>query len=135
MKLPDAVLRELPAIVENETAWQNSLRLALPHLCPVMLHRQIPGLHEQAGGGWMQGAPKGAADLSGFARGGLRVEVEAKFAGRKLRPEQKRWQQICRSWGVLHLVVDGNDRELLLVQIERVADVLTTALAARGVLR
>lgn len=124
---------KLPVALDTEQAWQSALRLVLPRVLPVMLHRQIPGRHEQAGGGWMTGAPVGAADLSGWARGGLRVELEAKYGRGSLRPEQRRWMGVCRTWGVLYLVlryeVESDLRGNLIASITT----LSTALAERGV--
>ena len=101
--IPDDVRAALPERFETEQQFQNALRLALPRMLPVMLFRQVPGKHKQAEGAWMQGAPVGAADLTGWARGGLRVEIECKLAGR-LTSRQARWRDACAEWGVAHLV-------------------------------
>lgn len=130
--LPPDVLRSLPERLTDPTAWQNALRLALPRLCPIWLGRQIPGAHE-AKGGWLHGMPKGAADLTGMARGGLRVEIEAKLGSGRLEPDQKRWRKLCQSWGALHLVATANLTDRTVDQVLRFAAELNAALAARGI--
>lgn len=134
MQLPPDVLQKLPARLEDPTAWQAALHLALPRLCPVWFGRQITGKKKVERGGWMQGMPAGAADLTGFARGGLRIELEAKLGSGRLEPDQKRWRKVCQSWGVLHLVAHANHEEATVDQVLRVAVALNAALAARGVL-
>lgn len=133
MVIPEDVLKELPARFAGETPFQDALKLAVPRLLPVWLGRQIPGLHQQTGGGWMQGMPKGAADLTGMVRGGLRIEIEVKFADGKLSPAQKRWRTVCRSWGVLHLEAHADGSRPAGVEVLAFAQQLRTALLARGV--
>lgn len=107
-----AVELRLPAALESEQPWMQVLRLALPRLLPVKLFRQVPGRHKVERGGVMQGAPVGAADLTGYVVGpGRRIELEVKHsAGKhsagKLRPEQRRWLDACAADGVIALVVD-----------------------------
>ncbi len=132
--LPDDVVRILPATLTDPTAWQEALRACLPRVCPVILYRQITGTHKQEGGGWMRGMPKGAADLGGFARGGLGVQIEAKLGTGRPSPDQKRWRTVCRSWSVVHLFAHANTTDPTVDQVLRVAAELNDALAARGVL-
>jgi hypothetical protein len=133
LALPDDVLRILPATLTDPTAWQEALRAGLPRVCPVILFRQITGAHKQEGGGWMRGMPKGAADLGGFARGGLSVQIEAKLGSGRPSAEQKRWRAVCQSWGAVHLFAHANATDPTAAQVLRVAAALNAALAARGV--
>ena len=129
MVIPDDVLRALPSRVKNETEWQSAIRLALPRLCPMLLVRQIPGDHKEEGGGWLHGAPVGAADLGGWLEGGRAVQIECKFGRGKLSREQRRWQQTCFAWGVVHVVATGNAAESTVVQVVRVAEMVRAAVS------
>jgi len=135
IQLPDDVLAELPEHFTDPSEWQGALHLGLPRVCPVQLFRQITGKHKQQGGGWMRGMPKGAADLGGWARGGLTVQIEAKLGTGRLEPLQRRWRTQCAAWGVVHLVAHANHEDPPAEQVLRVAVALNAALAARGVLR
>ena len=127
MVIPDDVLRALPSRVANETEWQSALRIALPRLLPMLLIRQIPGDHKEEGGGWLHGAPVGAADLGGWIEGGRALQIECKFGRGKLSREQRRWQQTCFAWGVVHVVATGNGAEPTVVQIVRAAEMVRAA--------
>jgi hypothetical protein len=52
------------------------------------------------------GPPPGAADLTGIYRG-IRVEIETKAAGGKLRPEQELWRDMIRTHGGVYVAVWG----------------------------
>jgi hypothetical protein len=54
---------------------------------------------------WIQGAPAGAADLTGEVDGGLRLEVECKAQGGTQAPDQKKWQVRCERRGVIYVCV------------------------------
>lgn len=131
--LPPDVLRILPATLNDPSAWVESLRVGLPRVCPVILYRQITGTHKQEHGGWLHGMPKGAADLGGFARGGLAVQIEAKLGSGRPEPKQKRWRTVCGDWQVVHLFAHATTTDPTVDQVLRVAEVLNVALAARGV--
>lgn len=101
----------LPLVCESEQAFMQALRLALPRLLPVKLFRQVPGRHKVHRGGVMQGAPVGASDLTGYVLGSARrIELEVKHGAGKLRPEQRRWIEVCAADGVLALVVSYDPR-------------------------
>lgn len=54
---------------------------------------------------------KGQADLYGYERGtGRAVEIEVKLFG-KLTPEQERWRDWCREWGVRWLLLAARKEE------------------------
>lgn len=124
----------LPLVCDSEQAFMQVLRLALPRLLPVKFFRQVPGRHQVHRGGVMQGAPVGAADLTGYVIGpGRRIELEVKHGAGKLRPEQRQWIEVCASEGVLALVVaydiQGNTATNLVVA----ASMLAAAMIAGGV--
>lgn len=101
----------LPLWCESEQAFMQALRLALPRLLPVKLFRQVPGRHKVHRGGVMQGAPVGASDLTGYVVGSARrIELEVKHGVGRLRPEQRRWIEVCAADGVLALVVTYDPR-------------------------
>jgi hypothetical protein len=123
-----------PAHLDREQTWQNVLRLVLPRVLPVKLHRQQAGKHKVERGGVVQGAPVGAADLSGWVVGaGLRVEVEAKYGDGKLRPAQRQWLAVCAADGVVALVLTYDERASTLLNTQAAVDALRAALLARGV--
>lgn len=133
IELPDDVLAALPARFEAEQAWQNALLIALPRVLPVRLFRQQAGSHKVEGGGFVRGAPRGASDLTGWARGGLRLEIECKLdAGRTTR-EQHQWAAVATEWGCLVLPARGRSTRDTAPQIVTYAEALRAALMARGV--
>ena len=131
--LPPDVMDTLPPRVTCESDWQTALCLVLPRVLPLRLHRQIPGKKKVEHGGWMQGAPAGAADLSGWARGGLRLEIEAKYGSGKLRPEQLLWRKVCADWQVLHVVAHYDPADDLRTNLEAIARRVRKLLLDRGV--
>lgn len=54
---------------------------------------------------WIHLAPAGAADLTGYGPGGVRLEVEVKAARGRQRAEQRRWQGIMERAGVVYVLV------------------------------
>ena len=130
---PADVLKVLPPAAASEQEFQSAFWLAIPRVLPVFFHRQITGRHRQHRGGWMRGAPKGAADLSGWARGGLHIELEFKYDRALLSPAQKRWRTVCLGWAVVHRV-PRYDLSLTLVEnLTREARALRDELISRGV--
>lgn len=122
----------LPATVDAEQPWMQALRLVLPRVTALRLHRQVPGSHGMKRGGVMHGAPVGAADLSGWVRGrGLHVEVECKYGDGKLRPEQRRWLDIAAEEGCLALVLTYSPAHSLLVNLHVAVEAVHAALRAR----
>lgn len=131
-----ALLEEIaaPAHIDREQLWQNVLRLVLPRVLPVKLHRQQAGKHRVERGGIVQGAPVGAADLSGWVVGaGLRVEVEVKHGDGKLRPAQRAWLAACAADGVVALVLTYDENHTTLLNTETAIIAVRSALRARGV--
>lgn len=125
---------DLPLACDREQDWQNALRLVLPRALPVKLHRQQAGRHKVERGGVVQGAPVGAADLSGWVVGaGLRVEVEAKYGAGRLRPAQRQWLSVCAADGVVALVLTYDPAHSLLVNFHVAVEAMSAALRARGV--
>lgn len=122
----------LPERAITEQEWQSALRLVLPRLVPVLLFRQIPGKHRHERGAWMQGAPVGAADLTGWAKGGLRIELECKYGAGKTTSEQQRWLDVALSWGVVAFVARYETTDTLATNVLRVASALAIALSAEG---
>lgn len=146
---PPVTRRDLPALFEElnipaylarEQEWQTALRLVLPRLLPVKLIRQQTGNHKVEHGGYVQGAPVGAADLSGWVVGsGVRIELEAKYAdGEKTmlksrREAQRRWLAVCAEDGCVALVLTYDPAFDAHSNLESARDTLRAALLARGV--
>jgi hypothetical protein len=130
---PADVLEALPVAAATEQEFQGAYWVAIPRVLPVLFHRQITGRHRQARGGWMRGAPRGAADLSGWARGGLRIELEFKYADGPLTREQERWRSVCLGWGVVHRVPRYDVSLSLLENLTREARALRDELTGRSV--
>lgn len=94
------------AVLEQD--FQQALRLEVTRSLGgrVRLWRQPAGRFETKRGGWIDAAPVGAADLTGVISGtGVRLEVEAKGATTRVRPEQTQWQESMRAHGVVALQV------------------------------
>jgi len=53
---------------------------------------------------WIQGAPTGAADLSGILNDGRRLEIEVKAALGQQSPEQANWQRMIESRGGVYIL-------------------------------
>lgn len=53
---------------------------------------------------WIQGAPGGAADISGIIPGGVRLEVEVKAKKGRHEPDQKDWQRMILSAGGIYIL-------------------------------
>lgn len=131
---PIAAELRLPERADCETAWLNALWLVLPRVLPLRLHRQSTGTHVMKRGGALRGAPPGAADLCGWVVGrGLHVELEAKYDGGKLRPQQRRWLEAAQADGCVALVLTYDPRFRLLTNLYTAVDATHDALAARGV--
>jgi hypothetical protein len=126
----------LPERAEQESTYMNALRLALPRACPVKLFRQMPGFHEMKRGGAVHGAPKGAADLTGWIVAphpmrGLRVEIECKYGAGRTRPEQRAWLAVCAADGVVALVLTCDPALTLVANLHIAVEAVHAALRAR----
>ncbi len=124
----------LPLVCEDEQAFMQALRLALPRLLPVKFFRQVPGRRKVHRGGVMQGAPVGAADLTGYVIGpGRRIELEVKHGAGRLSPAQRQWIKVCASEGVLALVVAYDIQGDTATNLVVAASLLAGAMIAGGV--
>ena len=132
VNLPPDIAAVLPERAANEQEWQNALRLALPRLLDVRLFRVVTGAKRIARGGWMHGAPVGAADLNGYARGGRRIEIECKYGYGAVSAEQQRWIEAALAWGVVAMIARYQAEETLAENILRVAAAVAMALGAEG---
>ena len=57
---------------------------------------------------WIEGAPAGAADLTGI-HGGKRVEIEVKTEIGRPSAEQKLWAEMIRSKGGIYILARSAD--------------------------
>ncbi len=129
-----------PAHCDDEQPWMQVLRLALPRVLPVKLFRQQTGRHKVERGGIVQGAPVGAADLTGYVVGvGLRIEIECKYGDgerktdKKRLEAQRRWLAVCAADGCVALMLTYDERASTLLNVQAAVDALRAALLARGV--
>jgi hypothetical protein len=99
----------------REQDFQQQLRIALTAArLPVRLWRQPAGRLELARGGFVDAAPVGAADLTGFVTGtGVRFEVEVKGPRTPVTTEQVHWREVMRAAGVPALLVRYDGKLLL----------------------
>ena len=134
MPIPPDVLRALPEYCTSEAEWQAALVLVLCRVLPVRLFRQIPGKHKVQGGGWMRGAPVGAADLTGWVVGpGTRVEIECKWGDGPTSKAQRVWAREAKAAGCVVLSLRGRSELPTAVQVLLAADELGALLRDRGV--
>lgn len=122
----------LPPVLDREQDWQNALRLVLPRCLPVKLVRQQAGRHKVERGGIVQGAPVGAADLSGWMVGrGVRVEIEVKHGARRVDAAQRRWLDALAADGCVALVLRYDETGTTLTNLYTAVETVRAALAAR----
>lgn len=98
----------------RELELQRALLIAAPAALPaVRLFRRnivnassqsLPGVRLRAG-------IKGQADIYGLVRGGRHIEIELKSATGRLRPEQERWRDWCREWGIEWVLLEASRLE------------------------
>jgi hypothetical protein len=58
----------------------------------------------------VRSSTRGLADISGIGPGGVRIEIECKAKGDRIRPEQQSFADMIRRHGGIHLIagdVDG----------------------------
>lgn len=123
--IPPDLDATLPERAASEQEWMSALLLVVPRVLRVRLFRQVPGGRRVAGGGFMRGAPVGAADLTGWCRGtGRRVEIECKYGAGKLTADQERWLAAASDEGVVALLARYEPGETLRANLARVADAL-----------
>jgi hypothetical protein len=70
-------------------------------------------------GAVVQFALTGQSDLYGILRGGQLIEVELKNVGKTLKPDQKRWREFCKEWGIPHIVLTARKDETAEQTVER----------------
>lgn len=129
--IPPDLDATLPERAATEQEWMSALQLVVPRALRVRLFRQVPGGRRVAGGGFMRGAPVGAADLSGWCRGpGRRIELECKYGAGRLTADQERWIQTACDEGVVALVARYEPGESLRANLARVVDALRAQIGA-----
>lgn len=122
----------LPEVLCREQAWQNALRLVLPRVLPVKLHRQQAGRHRVEHGGVVQGAPVGAADLYGWEIGtGRCVQIECKYGRGRVAPAQRRWLATAKADGCVAVVLTYDVATNTVGNLRAAVEAVRTALAAR----
>jgi hypothetical protein len=123
--IPPDLDATLPERAASEQEWMSAILLVVPRVLRVRLFRQVPGGRRVAGGGWMKGAPVGAADLTGWCRGsGRRVELEAKYGNGRTTPDQERWLATASDEGVVALLARYEPAETLRANLGRIVDAL-----------
>lgn len=131
MVIPPDLDATLPERAASEQEWMSALLLVVPRVVRVRLFRQVPGGRRVAGGGFMRGAPVGAADLTGWCRGsGRRVEIECKLGSGRLTAEQERWLATAGEEGVVALVARYEPAETLRANLARIVDALRAQIGA-----
>lgn len=125
MVIPPDLDATLPERAASEQEWMSALLLVVPRVLRVRLFRQVPGGHRVQRGGFMRGAPVGAADLTGWCRGtGRRIELEAKYGAGRTTPDQERWLATASDEGVVALLARYEPAETLRANLSRVVDAL-----------
>lgn len=102
----------------TERELQAALLLAAPRRIPTLrlFRRNVATV--KIDGRTVRAGIKGQADLYGYFRGGLGIELELKAFGR-LSPEQLQWQAFCKEWGIPHLVLRAREGESVGETVER----------------
>ena len=90
----DALLRALNAPGRPTRVWRQNVG--------TVVRRDDRGRKQ---GVFHAGPPMGAADLSGIAHGGLRLEIECKSATAPWTPAQRRWADFILARGGVYLLV------------------------------
>ena len=125
MVIPPDLDSTLPERATSEQEWMSAILLVVPRVMRVRLFRQVPGGHTMRRGGFMRGAPVGAADLTGWCRGsGRRIELEAKYGNGRTTPDQLRWIETASAEGVVALVARYEPAETLRANLGRIVDAL-----------
>jgi hypothetical protein len=102
-----------------ESTYQSTLFLRAPHVLTDLrlFRRQI--MAGRIHGRRMSSGIAGQADVYGYWRNGLGVEIELKSLSGSLEPEQRVWRDWCLEWGVPHLVLKPLRDETVAATIER----------------
>ncbi|MEZ4395118.1 MAG: hypothetical protein R3A48_28905 [Polyangiales bacterium] len=117
----------------REQEFQQQLRLAITRArIPVRLWRQPAGRMELARGGRVEGAPVGAADLTGIVSPeGWRIEIEIKGPRTPVTTEQVHWREAMRAAGAIALLVRYDGRLLLEENLSRAVGEIRAAIEER----
>ena len=88
---------------ELETALQSRLLLEAPKQISDLrlFRRQI--MAGRIEGRFMRAGIKGQADLYGFFKGGIDIELELKAERGEAGKRQIAWREFCLAWGIMHL--------------------------------
>lgn len=123
--IPPDLDATLPERAASEQEWMSAILLVVPRVMRVRLFRQVPGGHRVQRGGFMRGAPVGAADLTGWCRGsGRRIEMECKYGAGKATADQERWLATASDEGVVALLARYEPGETLRANLARIVDAL-----------
>ena len=123
--IPPDLDATLPERAASEQEWMSAILLVVPRILRVRLFRQVPGGHRVQRGGFMRGAPVGAADLTGWCRGsGRRIEMECKYGAGRTTADQERWLATASDEGVVALLARYEPGESLRANLSRIVDAL-----------
>ena len=113
----------------RESRIQRQIRIAVNRTGKARVFPNVVGLFEDGHGGMRRvGLGTGSADLVGVVRGGRAIALEVKNETGRVRPEQHRWHDAARAWGVYVAVVRSVDDAIAAVD-----DALATASCEPGV--
>jgi len=120
--------------MRSEQAFMKAVEVALCRALPVRLWRQNAGRWRTEKGHWIEGAPKGAADLSGVVIGpGTRLEIEVKAKKGRISDEQQNWAKRMREFGCVYVLVqDDGTPEAIAHAIEQVRRAIGMVLVPTG---
>ena len=104
---------------ELEAALQSRLLLEAPKQIPDLrlFRRQI--MAGRIEGRFMRAGIAGQADIYGFFKGGVAIELELKALRGKAHAEQIAWRNFCLAWGIMHLqprALRGEEQEATVVR-------------------
>ncbi len=126
-------LATLPPAAAVEADYQNALMAYLSWSLPVHVWRQNAGSVEAKRGGWVQLAPVGAGDITGYVIGsGIHLEIECKMPRRAHTHEQKNWGEMCTSRGAIYVFARYVSGLTLADNVVLATSNIRTAIAARG---
>lgn len=96
----------------TEQAFMRALMPALVAALPIRIWRQNAGKFETTRGHWVEGAPKGAADLVGLViagqHKGRHLEIEVKGPKGRQTDEQRNWERRIREFGGIYVVAQDD---------------------------
>jgi len=94
-----------------EAALQSRLLLEAPKQIPTLrlFRRQV--MAGRIDGRFMRAGIKGQADVYGFFKGGIAIELELKAERGAARDDQVAWRNFCTMWSIMHLQLRALPRE------------------------